>query len=429
MRRFYFHRRGGIYYAELVDPKTGKRLTAKSTGTRDRDAALLKVAEWLEKGVPSGPQRKPRPVENLFTLHSLIDAMRKLDIDPEGAEEIVKILQRRGLIVGSFARPGPGTVPFLDFLTETWDPARSPRLKEKNAYGQAITMRHINESARIISYYWNVPELQGLSLVDVTRDHIKARLMELRESGLSAGTVNKILGAITGPLAWAAREGIIQTNPAEGIPRFSGAVEKRDVFTPEEAALVLSARWKENRARVGNLLAATTGMRAGEVLAVRRSDIGENILEVRHSWSDFDGLKCPKNGESRRVPLLPEVRDELLALIEENPHKCVDPFAFYSVMPDRPMDQKFLGEGLKAAAEDANIKIGKRNIVFHSWRHYYAARMADRMAADQIQRITGHKSRAVFDAYADHINQENLAAVGKVGAEVFGNILQFPREA
>lgn len=256
-----------------------------------------------------------------------------------------------------------------------------------------------------------------------------ARLMALRESGLSAGTVNKIFTAVAGPMAWAKREGIIQENPAEGVPRFSGAAEKRDIFTPEEAAVIFTAHWKERRAYVGNLLAATTGMRAGEVLAVRRSDIGEAILEVRHSWSDFDGLKTPKNGEARRVPLLPEVRRELLAVLAENPHKCVDPFVFYSILPDRPMDQKHLGDGLRGATEDAGIKIGKRNIVFHSWRHYYAARMADVMAADQIQRITGHKSRAVFDAYADHVNLENLEAVGKAGAEVFGNILQFPREA
>ena len=429
MRRFYFHQRGGIYYVELVDPKTGTRLTAKSTGTRDRDTALLKVAEWLEKGIPTGPKGKPRSVENHFTIHYLIDATRKADIDSEGAEAIVKVLQDRGLIVGSFAKPGPGTVPFLDFLYETWNPERSPRLREKNVYGQSVTMRHIGESTRLIARYWDVPELKNLSLIDVTRDHIKARLLELRQTGLTAGTVNKALVAVATPLAWATREGLIPHNPAEGVPRFSGAVEKRDVFTPEEAARVLSAHWKEHRARVGNLLAATTGLRAGEVLAVRRSDIGESILEVRHSWSDYDGLKSPKNGEARRVPLLPEVRAELLALLEENQHLCADPYCFYSVLPTRPMDQKHLITGLREAAEDAGIEIGNRNIVFHSWRHYYAARMSDRMAADQIQRITGHRSRAVFDAYSDHINQENLEAVGKVGAEVFGNILQFPREA
>lgn len=405
MKQFYLHRRSGIYYAEFVDHETGNRLTAKSTGTRDRDAALLKVAEWLEKGVPSGPQRKRRKVENHITLRHLIEAARKADIDPEGAEEIVNILRRRGLIVGNFAKPGPGTVPFLDFLAEAWDPTRSPMLKEKTTYGQGLTMRHISESARIIAVYWNVDSLKGLSLVDVTRDHVKARLMELRESGLAAGTVNKIANAAKTPLIWAYKNGITTGCPALDIPVFVDYIKERDILTQKEAGELFASQWKERRAYVGNLLAATTGMRAGEVLAVRRSDIGEAILEVRHSWSDYDGLKTPKNGEARRVPLFPEVRRELLALIDENPHDTPDPFAFYSVMPDRPMDQKALIDGLRAAMNAAGVKIGKRNIVFHSWRYYYITQMANKESGEKIMRVSGHKTFGGYRRYLKNTNE------------------------
>jgi hypothetical protein len=51
------------------------------------------------------------------------------------------------------------------------------------------------------------------------------------------------------------------------------------------------------------------------------------------------------------------------------------------------------------------------------------------MTADQVSRITGHKSRAIFDEYADHITEENLEEVGRVSAEVFGNVLQFRKGA
>ncbi|GHV31532.1 hypothetical protein AGMMS4952_20440 [Spirochaetia bacterium] len=47
MRRYYLHtRHHGIFYAELVTLE-GCKLTARSTGTRDRDEAMLKIAEWL----------------------------------------------------------------------------------------------------------------------------------------------------------------------------------------------------------------------------------------------------------------------------------------------------------------------------------------------------------------------------------------------
>jgi integrase len=165
-------------------------------------------------------------------------------------------------------------------------------------------------------------------------------------------------------------------------------------------------------------------MRSGEVLALRQEDIGERILNVRHSWSEFDGLKSPKNGEKRKVPLLPEVKALLLELARNNPHGS-EGYIFYSDITDKPIDRNVLLDGLQNALAGIGIDAQERGIVFHSWRHYYAARMADRMTADQVSRITGHKSRAVFDEYANHITEENLEEVGRIGAEVFGNVLQF----
>jgi len=61
MRRYYLHtRHNGVFYVELVDPQTGVKLIARSTGTRNRDEALLKIAEWLKTGILTGRVRKPR---------------------------------------------------------------------------------------------------------------------------------------------------------------------------------------------------------------------------------------------------------------------------------------------------------------------------------------------------------------------------------
>ncbi|MDR1420605.1 MAG: site-specific integrase [Treponema sp.] len=224
---------------------------------------------------------------------------------------------------------------------------------------------------------------------------------------------------------------MISVNPADGLLRFSGESKKRGVLTPQEAALVFGATWNDNRAYTANLLAITTGLRSGEVLALRKSDIGisENILYIRHSWAYTDGLKSPKNGEERKIPLLPEVREHLMELLKENPHEGDDPFIFYGASQDKPMCNRLMLEGLKEACRAAGIEPAGRGIVFHSHRHYYAARMADRMTAEQVSRITGHKSKAVFEEYADHIITENLEAAGAIGAEVFGNIIGFRKGA
>jgi len=281
--------------------------------------------------------------------------------------------------------------------------------------------------------YWE-PSFKGRTLNSITRQDLKEFSLRLAGSSyppndenrtvaaLKAATVNKIMIVGTTCLSWAFAEGLIPTDPTKGLVGFSGEKKKRGVLTTAEAQALFAKQWKDKRAFTASLLACTTGMRSGEVLAVKREAIEERTLNVRCSWSIFDGLKTPKNGETRRVPLLPEVRGLLLELLNENPHGP-DGFVFYGNLADKPVVCDVLLSGLYEALSKIGINAAERGIVFHSWRHYFAARMADRMTADQVSRITGHKSRAVFEEYADHITNENLEEVGKVGAEVFRDIL------
>ncbi|MCL2479607.1 MAG: hypothetical protein FWF22_08900, partial [Treponema sp.] len=71
MRRFYLHTRyDGIFYAELADPATGQKLSARSTGTKNRDEAMLVIAKWLEAGVPTGKVRKLRSLETAVGIEN-----------------------------------------------------------------------------------------------------------------------------------------------------------------------------------------------------------------------------------------------------------------------------------------------------------------------------------------------------------------------
>jgi integrase len=440
MRRYYLHQRKGVFYAELVTPE-GRKLTARSTGTTSRDDALLVVAKWLEQGIPIGRKRKIRPVEIAIGLDAILKAIRKTDLNGEDAMRIVCALKDRSLIDVSIVKAGNGARVFTEFLEEFWDYTASPYVREKKAHGHTIGKRHCYEMlSRIHAFYGDY--FADRPLNSITRQDLKdfsLFLAERREKPkdykgrfaekLSASYINKILIAGTTALSWAFREGIIPVDPTAGLVRFSGASQKRGVLTPQEAAAVFMADWKDKRAYVGNLLSLTTGLRAGEVLALRKSDIGEKVLHIRHSYSTMDGLKSPKNGEERQVPLLPEIRDRLMELLGENPHKVDDPFIFYGLLEDKPLDQKILLDGLKGACKAAGIDAQARGIVFHSHRHFYAARMSDKMTADQITRITGHKSRAVFDGYADHVITENLEVMRQAAAQSFGNILQFKKGA
>jgi hypothetical protein len=121
-----------------------------------------------------------------------------------------------------------------------------------------------------------------------------------------------------------------------------------------------------------SLLAATNGLRLGEVVALKTADIDGDILNIRHGYNPIDGLKCP----------------------------------------------------LQKQMEAIGVDWKAHNIVFHSWRHFYAARMSDIKTAEEVARITGHKSRAVFDEYAAHVERENLDDMGRAARQVFGGVLE-----
>jgi integrase len=191
-------------------------------------------------------------------------------------------------------------------------------VRDRLAHGHSIGRRYCRESLKIIRLFWE-PAFKGRTLASITRNDLKSFSLSL-PSDKSASYKNSILNAGLIPLGWAYEEGMIPADIGKDFERYGGKATKRGVLTGEEAGALFAKPWADGAAMAASLLSATTGMRQGEVLAVRGGDIGEAVLNVAHSWSAADGLKSPKNGEARRVPLLPEVREALLTVLATNPH-------------------------------------------------------------------------------------------------------------
>ena len=423
-RKFYMHKRGGVFYACLVNQETGLSMSARSTGERERDAALIVVSGWLRDGLP-GKNGERRKAEAVFDLDGILRSIRKAELDSGGALEIVKALKARGLIDIGAVPAGKGSVGFASFLSGFFDYDKSAYVKSRLAHGHSIGRRYCKESLKLIRLFWE-PAFKGRTLASITRNDLKSFSLSL-PAEKSASYKNSILNAGLIPLGWAFEEGMIPADIGNDFERYGGKATKRGILTMEEAGALFSKPWADSAAMAANLLSATTGMRQGEILAVRGRDIGEVILSVAHSWSAADGLKTPKNGEARRVPLLPEVRDALLAQLATNPHTDIperERFVFWGLAPEKPRyDGVFMLSALHKELAAMGIDWRGRNIVFHSHRHFYASRMADIEAANKVSRVTGHKSKAIFDEYASRVTEATITDMGKAAAVVFAGVL------
>ena len=244
MRPFYLHRRQGVWYAELVDQATGKKLNARSTETTDRDQAVMKVALWLKTGVPTSRKGKPRPVEEAVGTQSILRAVKNTDLNGNDAIKIVNVLKERGLVDVSIVKAGQGSILFTDFLRQFWNYVDSPYVREKKSYGHNLGRRHCYEmQSRIGSFYDDY--FTDRPLGSITRQDLKSFSMFLTDQRekpigfkgkfvekLSPGYINKILKCSTTALAWAYKEGRISDDPTAGLLKFSETPKKRGVLTP-----------------------------------------------------------------------------------------------------------------------------------------------------------------------------------------------------
>ena len=351
MRRYYLHARNGVFYAALIDQETGLPLTAKSTGTKNRDEALLTIADWLKNGIPKGKQKKPRTLSQLSDLKSILKACRTVDLTAEDALGIAEALKSRGLLELGFSKAYSGQKTLTSFLKEFWNYENSPYIRDKLAHGHRITHRYCHDAMQIIAKHW-VPYFGNKPLHAVSRQDLRDFSLVLKEEkGLAAKSINNTLLQGTTALKWAYTESLIPADPSAGLTRFSGEGTRRDILTMAETEILFRVKWQDKRAYAACLLACTSGLRSGEIRAIRRRNIGEHVLDVSCSWSNYDGLKSPKNGEARRVLLLPEVRGLLLELLEESPHAenqapANDPFVFYGEKADRPCSDELFRKGL-----------------------------------------------------------------------------------
>ena len=95
------------------------------------------------------------------------------------------------------------------------------------------------------------------------------------------------------------------------------------------------------------------------------------------------------------------------------------------MLPDKPVDAKVLLGGLKSVLSGLGIDHEGRNIVFHSWRHFFCSKITQLMDGEKVAKVSGHLSEAVFRRYASHVEEKNVRDVGDAAAEVFGKVLPF----
>ena len=239
---------------------------------------------------------------------------------------------------------------------------------------------------------------------------------------------NKILKAGFIPLRYAFRTGELDNDPTSGVIMFSGPSKKRHILTPELATAVFKIEWNDQRAKLANMLAAVTGMRAGEIQALKVKDLGTDCIYVSHSWNSKDGLKTTKNNEPRRVEVpFPGVIQALLDIANRNPHgrASLESFVFWAgKYSTKPMEgEVFLRDLRRALIKTGMSEESAAAYCFHSWRHFFTSYMKGKVDDKVLQGMTGHKTIEMLEHYSDHELSDEREKLRLAQKTVFAKLL------
>src|SRR5215208_410923 len=157
-----------------------------------------------------------------------------------------------------------------------------------------------------------VPAFGHLRLEDVSTEMIEAWKATLR---MNNRTKIKLLVELNGVFVRARRAYKLPHNPMADVEkpraRSSSGIE---VYSPEEIWALVRAAESEQDAAIF-LTAAFTGLRRGELVALRWRDIAFGAHRVRVCGSFAGGrLTSPKSGKVRSVPMAPDVARALARL-------------------------------------------------------------------------------------------------------------------
>jgi len=207
------------------------------------------------------------------------------------------------------------------YVSEEGSSQERPAEQKEMAYGNAqknvsplLLVLPLTELEKFRSYNSKIYNIQ---LQKLTVDQAQAFYTKLLKNTLSAGTVRVIHAILFAALKDAVKWKRLAVNvcTAVTLPRLAQC--ERQPLTKEQALQLLEAA-QGNRLECLLTLALATGMRLGELLALRWDDIHleERTLRVAHTARYVSGLGMiesePKTESSRRSILLPQFAVDML---------------------------------------------------------------------------------------------------------------------
>lgn len=300
-----------------------------------------------------------------------------------------------------------GTLPGLVKTGATFDDAAAEWLRYVE-HDRACKPSTLSDYRSVVRAHL-LPAFGGMRLEELTPALIEAWRDELTsgERRVSNRTSNKSLTILGAILERARKSFGLPTNPARDVEKLRQRYDEQsfDFYSPEEVHVLARAADDDQDAAIF-LTAAFTGLRRGELVALRWRDVDfeRSVIRVQASYANGQ-LTSPKSGKGRSVPMVPEVAKALDGLSRRE-HFIADDDLVFPGIAGGYLD----GSALRRRFVAAQKRAGLRPIRFHDLRHTFgtlAVRGAESIV--ELQAWMGHADVKTTMRYTHYREQHGAA--------------------
>ena len=418
-------------------------MTAKSTGTRDRNEATRIASRcWTEYDKTGAVSYKPS--------NSMMDAadyqMKALDekITAYTQTAIDTIVQSVQTVSFNKNTPQPysisaaeyenapeevkpildqlSTLTFYEYILLYWNYKESPFIKGKIRTGATPPNpeRFYHHTTCIKKYEQYFP---SCLLTEITGTKIDTILGAIKGAGkLKENTMHKYYSICIQALRFAYRNNLIARDISQQITRESKSTRKKAkkeaekaTFTKEEIRQLFNGEHNPFGSQINwliNEVLFKTGCRIGELQALQIQDFIKNAdgyaLKIDKNYCRAGNrIKCTKTERSDTIPISNDLAAKLLAYLEKHPLKDKpDAFIFFSAQKSS-IAISYAAIRKNFIATMKRLKFARANLTLHSYRHTFATflRLAG-FSEEELKFLTRHDCIAEVRRYTDHYTPE-----------------------
>jgi len=267
---------------------------------------------------------------------------------------------------------------------------------------------------------WGKQSLSSIKSVEV--EQWLRGLKRVDGKSASPATKTKIRNIMSALFSHAIRHGWATTNPITAVRTSAKRLRTPDILSSEELQSLLNELPARERLMV--LLDATTGLRRGELIALRWRDVSFEVNEAsvtRSIWRNVVG-NTKTEASQKPVALHPIVVEELKQWRAAALYGSEDDFLFPSIQMNgsQPLQPDMI---LKRHIRPALERIGvKKRIGWHSFRHGLATMLRQKKVdVKTAQEMLRHANpRITLAIYQQAVSEEKRAAQALVMEDLLG---------